>query len=122
MELVDVTPKYYEFIRFLRTHSDNAKFFIEQVEISELDQIKYMEKHGKDYYVCLLYDEPVGYIGVIDNDIRICTHPNFKGRGIGKFMLQKIKDMYPSATAKIKKDNIASQKLFTSCNVPYKLI
>jgi len=122
MELRNVTSEYYEFIRFLRTHPENAQFFLEQVKISEMDQIKYMQKYEKNYYVCLLQNQPVGYVGVIENDIRICTHPRFKNIGVGKFMLTKIKEMFPEATGKIKKDNIISQKLFISCKVPYKLI
>tara|TARA_R110000824_G_scaffold347678_3_gene534422 strand:- start:180 stop:548 length:369 start_codon:yes stop_codon:yes gene_type:complete len=122
MDLISVIPKYYEFIRLLRTHPDNCNGFIVQVDITPQQQVKYMSKYSKNYYVCLSYDEPVGYIGVIDNDIRVCTHPDHKGSGIGKFMLDQISSIFPDAAGKIKKDNIASQKLFDKCKVPYTII
>jgi len=74
MELVAVTETHYEFIRNLRMHPKNLKWFLNQSEITAEDQVNYMEKHAQDYRVCLLYGEPVGYVGVIENDIRICTH------------------------------------------------
>lgn len=122
MELVPITEQYYEFVREMRMHPENTPGFLEDADITPEQQIKYMERHGKDYYICLSYNEPVGYVGVIDNDIRICTHPDFKGVGIGSFMLERIVKIYPEATGKILEKNIASQKLFDRCKVPYKLI
>ena len=57
-----------------------------------------------------------------EDDIRVCTVPSYQGKGVAKFMLDKIKYMYPNAIGKIKKDNIASQKLFDKCKVPYTII
>lgn len=122
MELVEVDETYYEFIRNLRMHPKNIKWFLNQSEITAEDQVKYMEKHSEHYRVCLLYGEPVGYVGVIENDIRICTHPSFVGNGVGYFMLSEVKKLYPEATGKILKHNIASRKLFEKCNIPYEVI
>ena len=122
MELVEVTEAYYEFIRELRLHPKNLKWFLNQSEITKEDQAKYMKKYSENYRVCLLYGEPVGYVGVIEDDIRICTHPSFVGKGIGYFMLSEIKKLYPLATGKILKNNIASQKLFEKCEIPYEVI
>jgi|TARA_R110000751_G_scaffold166106_2_gene272087 hypothetical protein len=127
MELVPITEDYYDFVRILRMHPKTRSGFIEEAQITEDSQEKYMSKHGKDYYVCLLYEGtdfccPVGYIGVIDEDIRLCTAPSHQGLGIGKFMLQQIKTLYPHATGKIKKNNLASQVIFDSCKIDYKLI
>jgi hypothetical protein len=122
MELVPVTEKYFEFIRQLRVDPRNTDGFLEQVSITPDQQKKYMENHATSYYVCLLYGTPVGYVGVIDDDIRICTDHGVKSSGVGSFMLSEIKKLYPSATGRIKKNNVASQRLFEKCEVPYKLI
>jgi RimJ/RimL family protein N-acetyltransferase len=122
MELVEVTETHYEFIRNLRMHPKNLKWFLFKSEITAEEQVKYMEKHAQNYRVCLLYGEPVGYVGVIENDIRICTHPSFVGNGVGYFMLSEIKKLYPEATGKIFKHNIASRKLFEKCKIPYEVI
>jgi len=122
MELVEVDETYYEFIRNLRMHPKNIKWFLNQSEITAEDQVKYMKKHSEHYRVCVLYGEPVGYVGVIENDIRICTHPSFVGNGVGYFMLSEIKKLYPEATGKILKHNTASRKLFEKCKIPYEVI
>lgn len=122
MKLINISPEYYNFVRILRTHPENSKFFIEQVNISEQDQIKYMEKNHANYYICLLDGVPVGYTGVMNNDVTICAHPEFKNKGIGKFMLQEMKKIFPNISGRIKTDNIASRKVFDSCKIPYTLI
>ena len=73
-----------------------------------------MNKFQGDYRVCLIGNIPVGYIGVIEDDIRICTHPDYQKRGIGRFMLEEANKIWPNAHAKIKESNLASKKLFES--------
>jgi len=122
MDLVLITPEYYEFVRLLRMHPETKGGFLEEATITPEQQIKYMEKHGYNYYICLLYGSPAGYIGVIDDDIRFCTDPDFQGMGVGSFMLSKVQKLYPDATGRIFRDNIASQKAFDKCKVAYKII
>lgn len=123
LKMVDNCLEYYEFIRILRTHPENTAGFIEQVQITRSQQEAYMEKNGDKFFICLLDDSiPVGYIGVIDNDIRVCTSPQYKQLGIGKFMLRFIKKNYPLARGRILINNVASQKLFSSVGVEYTLI
>tara|TARA_R110002020_G_scaffold379488_1_gene590709 strand:- start:16589 stop:16957 length:369 start_codon:yes stop_codon:yes gene_type:complete len=119
MDLVSITPEYYEFVRELRIHPETRGGFLKDASITPEQQNKYMEKHGYNYYICLLYGRPVGYIGVIDNDIRFCTDPELQGMGIGSFMLSKIQKLYPEATGRILKDNIASQRAFDKCGIAY---
>jgi hypothetical protein len=116
IELVKNEPKYWEYIRFLRTCKENAEGFIEQVQITEQDQKNYMLKHEHNYYVCLFNSKPAGFVGVVNSDIRIATDPLYKKQGIGKFMLKKISELYPNATAKVKLGNINSINLFLSCD------
>jgi ribosomal protein S18 acetylase RimI-like enzyme len=51
----------------------------------------------------------------VDDDIRVAVHPNFKNKGVGKFMVNEIIKNYPDSFAKIKINNDASIKLFESC-------
>ena len=88
--------------------------FIESVYITEKDQSKYMHVNSKFYKVCLLDEIPCGYVGVIAEDIRICTHPNYQRKGVGSFMLREIKNYYPNAVGKVKLDNFKSRSLFVS--------
>ena len=52
---------------------------------------------------------------MIEDDIRVCIHPDYQGKGIGKFMINEIMNEEPTAFAKVKMDNEASIKLFEAC-------
>ena len=45
----------------------------------------------------------------------MCTHPDFQGKGVGKFMINKCIEIWSTAFAKVKVNNEASLKLFESC-------
>ena len=122
MELKKCTRKYWEFIRVLRNDKRVLDGFIESIYITKKMQEKYMQDHSKFYRVALLNNQPCGYVGVIEDDIRICTHPDFQGRGVGKFMLKEIINIFPTAYGKVKIDNEASKKLFSSVGFTKKFI
>ena len=115
MELIENEEKYWEFIRLLRTHEEVKQGFIQQGEISSNNHIAYMEKYGRMYYICVIDKQPAGFVGVIDNDIRVATHPNFQKRGAAKFMINELMKLYPESIAKVKIENEASVRLFESC-------
>lgn len=115
MELVKCTEQYWEFIRVLRNDKRVLDGFLKSIHISKEMQKSYMSNHYQFYRVALINKIPVGYIGVIEDDIRVCTHPDYQGRGIGKFMVNKCMKIWPTAFAKVKIDNKASIKLFESC-------
>jgi len=112
LRIVNCTSDYWEFVRNLRNNPQVQDGFIENVKISPEEQITYMEKNEENYRICLLEFIPVGYFGVIENDIRICTLPEYQNQGIGKFMLSELKKIWPNAVAKIKVNNSASIALF----------
>lgn len=114
-KLIPNEEKYYEFIRELRTCDENTLGFINQEKISKEQQHEYMSKFGQFYYICLLEDSPVGFVGVIDDDIRVATKPGFKKMGVAKFMIIEIIKIFPNAKAKIKSNNFGSIALFKSC-------
>lgn len=115
MELINCTKEYWEFVRILRTDPRVSKGFIEQVTITPEAQQKYMSKYCDCFRIALLDNIPVGFVGVIEDDIRVCTHPDHHGKGIGKFMINKCIEIWPTAFAKVKLDNEASIKLFEAC-------
>lgn len=115
LKFINNDERYFQFIKELRIHPENVGGFIEKVEITHQQQIEYMKKYSDKYYIALENDNPVGWIGQIDNDIRVCTHPQHKGKGIGKFMLNELIKIYPQSTARVLLDNLPSNKLFISC-------
>ena len=115
MELVECTLQYWEFVRVLRNDERVLDGFIKSVHITEEMQYQYMSNYSDFYRIALVDGEPAGYVGVIEDDIRVCTHPDFQGKGVGKFMINKCMEIWPTAFAKVKLDNEASIKLFEAC-------
>lgn len=115
MKLIKNKSIYWDFIRDLRNHPEVKKGFISQEHISKKQHYMFMERHGLKYYICLVDEKPAGYIGVIDGDIRVATHPEFQGMGIGKFMVNELVKLHPYSFAKVKLQNEASIKLFEAC-------
>ena len=85
MELVQNKPEYWEFIRNLRNHPDvkGGLFSKKILKKSLMSSIC----SGMDCFLCLFRKQPAGYVGVIDRDIRVATHPDFQGKGVGKYMI-----------------------------------
>jgi hypothetical protein len=113
-ELVPLTPKFFEFVRDLRNNPEIKDNFITQDYITVDSHNNYMSENAKSYFLCLRNGEPVGFIGVVANDIRIAVLPTQTRNGAGTFMLEKISEIFPTATAKIKIENESSLKLFES--------
>lgn len=123
MQLVSCDPKYWEFVRQLRVDPRVQDGFLQQhASITQEQQHRYMTNNSHNYRVCLVDQTPAGYIGVLDNDIRICTHPDFQRRGVAKFMVKAMMQLYPHAVARIKISNKASLALFTRCGFTAELI
>lgn len=115
MVIVECTKEYWEFVRQLRMDGRVINGFLETQPITEEQQTKYMINHSQHYRICLVDGKPAGYVGVIADDIRVCTHPDFQGLGVGKFMINECMKIWPTAYAKVKLGNTASDKLFLSC-------
>lgn len=115
MELVKCRTEYWEFVRKLRMDGRVIDGFLETQPITEEQQTKYMMGNAHHYRICLVDGKPAGYVGVIEDDIRVCTHPDFQGMGVGKFMINECMKIWPTAYAKVKLGNTASDKLFLSC-------
>ena len=112
LQLKKNSKKYWEFIRILRSDKRVQSGFIKKSTITIKEQETYMKKYNNHYYVCLYNDIPCGFIGEINGDIRLCTDPQYQGKGIGSFMIREITKLRPNIFAKIKLDNKASLKAF----------
>jgi len=115
MQLVANREEYWDFVCQLRNHHDVRPGFIQQQHITKEEHFMFMEKYGKNYYVCLVNKNPAGFVGVINDDIRVATHPDYQGQGVGKFMITELMKKHPESVAKVKVDNVASLRLFESC-------
>lgn len=114
MKLVENNESYYEFIRNLR--NDQREGFIQQETISKISHRLHMIDYSHCYYLCLGdSEEPLGYCGVIDGDIRVAVSSNHQGRGVGTFMINELMKRHPNAFAKVKIENEASLRLFGKC-------
>lgn len=121
MRMVKNDEKHWEFIRQTRNHTENVEGFISQRYITVAEHTKYMEENNDGYWLCLGDDgDPMGYIGLISNDIRVATHPNFKGKGVATFMVNWLATYFPRSQAKVKVTNEASRKLFEKCGFEIK--
>jgi GNAT superfamily N-acetyltransferase len=115
MKLVQNKKEYWDFIRDLRNHEDVKVGFIQQQHIGETVHQSHMSLFGECYYVCLVNNIPAGYVGVIDRDIRVATHPSFQGKGVGKYMINELMKKHPDSFAKVKVENTTSMRLFEAC-------
>ncbi len=113
--IVECTKEYWEFVRKLRMDGRVIDGFIQTQSITKEQQTNYMMSNSQHYRICLVDGKPAGYVGVINDDIRVCSHPEFQGLGVGKFMINECMKIWPTAYAKVKLGNTASDKLFLSC-------
>lgn len=115
MELILNNEKYWEFIRKLRNHPIIQEGFIETVNITPEQQKGYMSKYNDNYYICIKNNVPVGYVGEINNDLRYAVDPDYQGKGIATFMVNKFMKIKPKCYAKVKHLNVSSHKVLLKC-------
>ena len=113
MRLVENNPKYWEFIRNLRNDRRVKTGFIQQKYITKDEHINFMDTYNDN--ICLIEEVPAGYVGQIEGDIRVATHPDFQGKGVGKYMINQLMKDFPNSVAKVKVENEPSLRLFESC-------
>tara|TARA_Y100000114_G_C11722462_1_gene309214 strand:- start:403 stop:786 length:384 start_codon:yes stop_codon:yes gene_type:complete len=113
--IVDNESKYWDFIRTLRNDPRVREGFVKLSYITHEQQNEYMEKYNENYLIALIEGEPAGYAGSIENDIRVCVHPDFQKRGVGEALIKSLMERFPNSYAKVKIENSASKSLFEKC-------
>jgi GNAT superfamily N-acetyltransferase len=114
-QLVPCTEEHWEFVRRLRTDPRTMHGFIQQGAITPAQQHRYMSAHWHQYYIAFLGNEPAGFVGNVEGDIRVCTHPDFQRKGVAAFMIGELMTRFPEASARIKIENEPARKLFEKC-------
>jgi GNAT superfamily N-acetyltransferase len=129
-EQVGQDEDYREYIRLLRNYYKD--YFIDNTEINTDTHKTFMDNYGNDYYILTLKVPPysinnisqnglflgtetnllIGFIGVVNNDVRLAVHPLFIGQGYAKMMLKFIVEKYPNCKSKVKKNNANNLLLF----------
>lgn len=109
LKIVKNEIKYWNFI--LKLRNENRKWFKETKIISTKEHYSFMNKHHKGYKICLLNNIPIGFIGYVTGDIRICVDKKYQNKKIGSYMLKKTLKNKKYKTL-IKINNFASLKLF----------
>jgi len=118
MQMTTNKKDYWEFIRQLKNDPIARKNSGHAHIISVSEHENYMNSYGHQYYICLDESRPIGYVGHnATNYISVAVISSYRGKGVGKFMLNYIKERPPltSAKAVVRMDNEASIKLFESC-------
>jgi GNAT superfamily N-acetyltransferase len=88
--IVDNDSKYWDFIRTLRNDPRVREGFVKLSHITHEQQNEYMEKYNENYLIALIEGQPAGYAGSIENDIRVCVHPDFQKRGVGEALIESL--------------------------------
>jgi ribosomal protein S18 acetylase RimI-like enzyme len=112
LEFVNNEEKYYEFIRLLRMNRLVSYGFVQQTYITPEQHKIYMDRYGSCYYICLADGVPAGYVGAVNDDIRVATLPEYQRVGLGSFMVRELLKRHPSVYARIKVDNSISSNFF----------
>jgi ribosomal protein S18 acetylase RimI-like enzyme len=99
-----------------------AHGFIQKANITPEQQKEYMAVHWSEYFIALVDDAPAGFVGCVDGDIRICTHPDFQRRGVGRFLMREIMKRFPEAVAKVRTENEASQRMMEASGLAARYI
>jgi len=99
----------------LDIRNDNREGFGDPSIIPTATHHAYMFKNFSNYLVCVDSCEVIGFIGHVENDIRLATKKTHQNKGVGKFMVEAFMKKFPNSFAKVKINNEASRRLFESC-------
>jgi GNAT superfamily N-acetyltransferase len=113
---------HWDAIRALRNLEEVQNGFLTEASITWEEQNDYMTKHGKNFFVAMYNTHVIGYVGVVEDDIRFCVDPSYQGKGVGTFLLERVEEFFPNAKGRVKKSNFASISCFNKSGVPYVLI
>jgi len=114
MEIIKCETCHWDAI--LEIRNENREGFGNSDIIPPEDHFQYMTQHFKNYLICTHLRKVIGFIGHVENDIRLGTRKEYQRRGVAKLMVESFMEKYPEAFAKVKLENKASLKLFERCS------
>ncbi len=117
-KMVKNSPEYWEFIRELRNDDLLRANSMNHHVISAEEHAAFMKIYQHQFYVCLEDDKPIGYVGTNAEDyISIALVADARGKGMGKYMLQYLREEISSRKLRaiVNITNEASLKLFEAC-------
>jgi len=113
LKLVECEEKFWNDILLIR--NEDKESFDKQHEITFNEHENFMETNYKNYRIATIDNKFSGFIGIVNDDIRVGVKRQYRKMGIGKFMINEFCNIFEINHAKIKINNIVSQKLFESC-------
>lgn len=113
LKLVECEQKFWNDILIIR--NEDKESFDKQHEISLEEHEKFMTINDINYKIATIDGKFAGFIGIVNEDIRVGVKKEYRKIGIGKFMINEFCKIFEINHAKIKINNVASQKLFESC-------
>jgi ribosomal protein S18 acetylase RimI-like enzyme len=113
LKLVKCEQDFWNDILIIRNEDKDS--FNKQHEISLEEHQKFMNINAINYRVATIDGKFAGFVGIVNDDIRVGVKKEYRKMGIGKFMINEFYKIFEINHAKIKINNIASQKLFESC-------
>jgi len=99
----------------LLIRNNDKESFDKQHDISLEEHCKFMTLNNINYRIATIDNNFAGFIGLVKDDIRIGVKKEYRKIGVGKFMINEFCKDFEIKHAKVKINNIASQKLFESC-------
>lgn len=113
LKLVECEQKFWNDILIIR--NEDKESFDKQHEISLEEHEKFMTINDINYKIATIDGKFAGFIGIVNEDIRVGVKKEYRKIGVGKFMINEFRKIFEINHAKIKINNVASQKLFESC-------
>lgn len=117
-KIVKNESHYWEFIRQLKNDDLARANSMNSHVITPEEHRAYMKEYEDHYYICLIDDIPVGYVGTnAQGYISIAVISEARGKGVGKYMLQYFGEEMRARKLRaiVNITNQASLKLFESC-------
>lgn len=100
-----------DFVYALRTRSEDRECYLTTVKSKEVHR-GYWELNHCAYSLVLKGAKRAGYFGLVENDFRIAVLPEFRGQGIGGYILEHVKCSLSDKTIRIVAENKPSLNLF----------
>lgn len=113
LKLAECKQEFWNDILLIR--NEDKESFDKQHEISSEEHGKFMTINSINYRIATINGKFAGFVGIVNEDIRVGVKKEYRKMGIGKFMINEFCKIFEINHAKIKINNIASQKLFESC-------